>query len=217
LQLGILLAVLVPLLALTQPFVPLLSGAPLLVMAFVLLGFSLWRRATNLQEHVQAGAQLIADALALPHHTPSHPALDQVQAMLPGLGTLSEIPVRAGSIADGATLSGLDLRAQTGATVVAILRDDDAITTPSGHESLRAGDRLAVVGTQDALADAVILVRRKRVPEPPAPATASASATSSATASESASDPASASASSSDSGSGSGSGSEPDDGTARAP
>ncbi|MHC5210544.1 MAG: cation:proton antiporter domain-containing protein [Planctomycetota bacterium] len=173
LQLAILLAVMVPLLALTQPFVPLLSGVPFLAAGFVLLGFSLWRRATNLQEHVQAGAQIIADALALPHHTPSHPALDEVQAMLPGLGTLSEIPVREHSIADGATLSQLDLRARTGATVVAILRGEEAITTPSGHEPLRAGDRLAVSGTQDALADAVILVRRPHaLPAEPAPADA---------------------------------------------
>jgi CPA2 family monovalent cation:H+ antiporter-2 len=162
LQLAILLAVLVPLLALTQPFLPLLSGAPILFVGFVLLGFSLWRRATNLQEHVQAGAQLIVDALSLPHHTPSHPALDQVQALLPGLGTLSEIPVRKDSIADGATISELDLRARTGATIVAILRGEDAVTTPSGQETLHAGDRLAVVGTQDALADAVIMVRRPR-------------------------------------------------------
>jgi CPA2 family monovalent cation:H+ antiporter-2 len=175
LQLAVLLAVLVPLLALTQPFVPLLSGAPLLVMAFVLLGFSLWRRATNLQEHVQAGAQIIVDALALPHHTPSHPALDQVQALLPGLGTLSESPVRAGSIADGATLSALDLRARTGATVVAILRGGEAITTPSGHDTLAAGDRLAVAGTQDALADAVILIRR---PRPASTSTSSSTSTS---------------------------------------
>jgi CPA2 family monovalent cation:H+ antiporter-2 len=161
LQLAILAAVLVPLIAVTQPFVPLLSGAPLLVGTFLLLGILLWRRATNLQEHVHAGARIIADALALPDASPSGTALEQAQAMLPGLGTLTEVPVRAGSAADGRTLSELDLRARTGATVVTILRGKQAIATPSGGERLRAGDRLAVAGTEDALAEALLLLNRR--------------------------------------------------------
>ncbi|HZI12136.1 MAG TPA: cation:proton antiporter, partial [Myxococcus sp.] len=64
LQLAILLAVGVPLMALTQPFLPSVPGAALLAVGVVALGVALWRSTTNLHGHVRAGAQVIAEALA---------------------------------------------------------------------------------------------------------------------------------------------------------
>jgi voltage-gated potassium channel len=49
------------------------------------------------------------------------------------------------------TLEALDLRQATGATVLAILRDDSCMVNPSGDMALRAGDRLLALGTREQL------------------------------------------------------------------
>jgi CPA2 family monovalent cation:H+ antiporter-2 len=58
LQLAIVLLVGIPLVAITQPFVPTLRGAAVLVFLLALLAFAFWRNATNLQGHTQAAAQV---------------------------------------------------------------------------------------------------------------------------------------------------------------
>ena len=50
------------------------------------------------------------------------------------------------------TLAELNLRGLTGATVLAILRHDEQVLVPSGRERLRAGDVLAVAGSEEAIA-----------------------------------------------------------------
>jgi CPA2 family monovalent cation:H+ antiporter-2 len=55
LQLGTLLIVGLPIVAVTQPFVPGLPGFTLLAILIVILGFAFWRSALNLQEHARAG------------------------------------------------------------------------------------------------------------------------------------------------------------------
>ena len=57
----------------------------------------------------------------------------------------------AASPAVGRTLAELDLRGLTGATVLAIQRGDSGRSFPSGHEVLRAGDVLALAGTEEAI------------------------------------------------------------------
>jgi voltage-gated potassium channel len=51
----------------------------------------------------------------------------------------------------GRTLEGLKLRQATGATVLAILRDDNCMANPSGDMALRAGDQLLALGTRAQL------------------------------------------------------------------
>src|SRR6266545_4022718 len=51
----------------------------------------------------------------------------------------------------GRTLEGLNLRQATGATVLAILRDDNCMANPSGDMALRAGDQLLALGTRAQL------------------------------------------------------------------
>ena len=96
----------------------------------ILVGVVFWRRATNLQGHVRAGAQVIIEALATPdlsrplapmHATPSTP-LEQVEALLPGIGNLAAVPLVALSPAVGRTMRELNLQTLTGVTVLAILR-----------------------------------------------------------------------------------------------
>ena len=54
----------------------------------------------------------------------------------------------------GRSLAELDLRARTGATVLAIGHGDHGLATPSPTEPLRAGDVLAVAGSDTAIAAA---------------------------------------------------------------
>src|SRR3989441_891309 len=63
LQLAGVLLVGTPLLALSQPFIPVLPGVILFVLVLAMLWLGFWRSATNLQGHVRAGAQVVLDAL----------------------------------------------------------------------------------------------------------------------------------------------------------
>ena len=82
---------------------------------------------------------------------PAPPPLEEVNKLITGLGSPLPLTIAAGSPAVGKTLAELNLRGLTGATVLAIRRDDDAVLVPSGRERLRAGDVLAVAGTRDAV------------------------------------------------------------------
>jgi TrkA domain protein len=46
----------------------------------------------------------------------------------------------------GKTIGELQIRRRTGVTIVAIVRDNQAITVPEPSETLRAGDRLVIIG-----------------------------------------------------------------------
>ena len=127
-----------------------------------LLVATLWRSVANLEGHVRAGAQVIVEVLAAsgrPNAAPDANALDRVDALLPGLGHLVPIEIPASSPAVGRTLAEVDLRGQTGATVLAIRRGSSALTVPSAQETLRAGDVLALTGSDDAVAAAGEILR----------------------------------------------------------
>ncbi|HYO67468.1 MAG TPA: cation:proton antiporter, partial [Archangium sp.] len=90
LQLASLLSVGVPLVALTQPFIPGFQGAAVLLVQLVVLAVGFWRSATNLQGHVRAGSQVIVSVLAAQTHTGDEKKQDEqlktLHAILPGLG-----------------------------------------------------------------------------------------------------------------------------------
>jgi CPA2 family monovalent cation:H+ antiporter-2 len=71
--------------------------------------------------------------------------------MLPGFEGLTAIKLADGAAAVGKTLADLDLRAQTGASVLAIGRDGGGIATPRPDEPLRVGDVLALAGSSEAI------------------------------------------------------------------
>jgi len=156
-QLAVVLAVGIPVVAITQPFLPPHQGAFVLATLTLVLLVALWRNAANLQGHARAGAQIIASALA--HQMASTDGaptetkiLDDVNAVLPGLGEPVAIRVVPQSIAVGKSLAQLNLRGATGATVLAIKRGSEQIPTPLGREVIHAGDIVAVAGAHDALA-----------------------------------------------------------------
>jgi len=156
-QLAVVLAIGIPVVAITQPFLPPHQGALVLALLTLVLLVTLWRNAANLQGHARAGAQIIASALA--HQMASIDGisdetklLEDVNAVLPGLGEPVAIRVVPQSIAVGKSLAQLNLRGATGATVLAIRRGTQQIPTPLGREVIFANDVVAVAGARDALA-----------------------------------------------------------------
>jgi CPA2 family monovalent cation:H+ antiporter-2 len=156
-QLAVVLAVGIPVVAITQPFLPPHQGAFVLALLTLLLLLALWRNAANLQGHARAGAQIIASALA--HQMASTDGasdetrlLQDLNAVLPGLGEPVAIRVVPQSIAVGRSLAQLNLRGATGATVLAIKRGAQQIPTPLGREVIHADDVVAVAGAEDAIA-----------------------------------------------------------------
>jgi len=178
-QLGIVLVIGLPLLAVTQPFLggiyaPLVFGALLLA-----LGVSLWRGATELHGHVRAGAQAILEALveqARAGGVDAAPApaelqrdsLSQVRGLLPGIGEPTPFELEARSPAVGMSLAQLNLRGQTGATVLVIQRGLEGLLVPTANEVLKVGDRLALAGTRAAIEAAKLLLSPSGSTVPPA-------------------------------------------------
>jgi monovalent cation:H+ antiporter-2, CPA2 family len=164
LELAIVLLVGVPLVAVTQPFLPGFSAAGVLLALLVALGVFFWKSAADLEGHVRAGAQMIVEVLAAQARTAKEPAvgspleLSDVDRVLPGLGAPVPVLIEQGSPAVGKTLADLNLRGATGATVLVITRGSQALVVPTATEELRAGDVLALAGTKDAVEAAKSLI-----------------------------------------------------------
>ena len=152
LQVVMALLVGLPFLLVTQPFLPGPVGPIALAAVLALLGVSFWRSASNLDDHVKAGAQLVAEMLIGQASSPE--PLDKVDSVLPGLGNLISVRLIPGSPAIGKTLIDLDLRGRTGASVLAIGRPDGGSAIPTGREPLAEGDLLGLTGTAEAVAAA---------------------------------------------------------------
>ena len=178
----------VPLVALTQPFLPRHLGTVIFLAALGVLAIAFWRSATNLQGHTKAGAEVIVAALAkqmagsagepdepLPHRRRASdsgagpatlaPAPEQVRALsgiydlIPGLGQPVSVEVGPDDYAVNRSLSELDLRDATDATVLVIVRPGESIILPVGKEVLQAGDVLALAGAEEAVEKAKKLLR----------------------------------------------------------
>jgi CPA2 family monovalent cation:H+ antiporter-2 len=155
LQLTIVLLVGLPLVAVTQPFLPPLRGAAVLLFVLVLLAVAFWRGAANFQGHARAAAQALAETLARQtRHGRANKhghAFQDASKLLAGFGSPVTVELRPDSPAVGKTLAEIELRGLTGATVLAIRRGAESVLIPSGRERLLAGDVLAVAGSHDAI------------------------------------------------------------------
>jgi CPA2 family monovalent cation:H+ antiporter-2 len=154
LQAGVALVVGVPVLALTQPFVPLRYQGAAVLFALALSAVFFWRRARDLEAHVRAGAELVIEALQRQAADEPEPHLADVQSLLPGLDGLTPVRLASSSPAVGRSLAALDLRARSGASVIAITREPKGVIAPTGQETLLAGDVLALAGSSDAIRSA---------------------------------------------------------------
>jgi CPA2 family monovalent cation:H+ antiporter-2 len=164
LQLGVVLATAIAVVAVTQPFVPTYPGPLLLAAILVAFGIALWQSATDLQGHVRAGSQAIVEALtsyARPDGadaTAAAPSLTSVHGHLVGLGEPVAVALDRASPALGKSLTDLNLRGRTGASVLVIMRDGKPVV-PTAGAPLAAGDVLAVAGTRDAITAATTMLR----------------------------------------------------------
>lgn len=147
-----------PLLAVTQPFVAGWQGGVALLAITLILVVLLWRSALDLQGHVRAAAEVLVEALATQSHQSSATHDHDFQDFVPGLGVGSPVRLRDGCRAIGQTLAQLNLRALTGATVLAIQRVEGGLVVPSPQEALRAGDVLALSGTSESVETARVLL-----------------------------------------------------------
>ncbi|HKO57877.1 MAG TPA: TrkA C-terminal domain-containing protein, partial [Thermoanaerobaculia bacterium] len=160
-----------PIVALTQPFLPGYPAAIALSLLLVLLAVTFWRRTADLQGHVHAGAQALIGALARGSSTPT-PAVDDLIA---GFGAPRTTVVAEGSEVIGKQLREVNLRGRTGAMVLAIQRGEERILVPSAAEVLRAGDVVAIGGSSEAVAAAEEVLTaaagaaRDTAPAPPRP------------------------------------------------
>ncbi|MDZ4818901.1 MAG: cation:proton antiporter [Planctomycetota bacterium] len=168
LQLAIVILVGTPLMAITQPFIPPLQGAVVLVLLLSLLTVSFWRRATNLQGHARAAAIVLAEALAQStkdgRATAYNESTEQISAMMMGFGATKRVIIPMGSEVAGKTLAEINLRGLTGATILAILRNGETLTVPAGQDVLQGGDVLALAGSSEAtsLAESLLLGHQPR-------------------------------------------------------
>jgi CPA2 family monovalent cation:H+ antiporter-2 len=169
LQLALGLAVGLPLVALSQPFVPPSSGLIVLTCVIAAMLYNIWRSLANLQGHVRAGSELIVAVLARQsreagHHHHDHKAQDslvEAQGMLPGFPGMTPVTLKDDSPAVGKTLGQLGLRVRTGAQVLAINREGAAgMVMPSPRERLQAGDVVTLAGPHEAVEQATAILLR---------------------------------------------------------
>jgi CPA2 family monovalent cation:H+ antiporter-2 len=67
------------------------------------------------------------------------------------LGALTAVQLDSTSQATGRSLAELNLRGLTGATVLAITRDEGGVIIPTAEERLHEGDVLALAGSHEAI------------------------------------------------------------------
>lgn len=155
LQIGIVLLVGLPMLAIVQPFLPRLPAAVLLAGALLFSGILFWRGATNLEGHVRAVSEVIAEALAKQTgprgiEDDAH-ALRRIREVFPGLGNVVPLLVGHGDYCVGRTLADLQVGSLTGAAVLLILREQGETIMPTGKNILQAKDVLALAGPPEAV------------------------------------------------------------------
>ncbi|MBK6809373.1 MAG: cation:proton antiporter [Sandaracinaceae bacterium] len=158
-QLVVLLAVGFPAAAVLRP----LRGGTYVLLGVMTLFvgglFVLWRRAGAVETELQSSAARIAGLLASsPADTTQSPATSSVDtladsSLLPGLDVVRRVRLAQGAFALGQTLTALNLRALTGASVVAIHRAGGDVVLPTGRERLEEGDTLALAGPPGSLDD----------------------------------------------------------------
>jgi CPA2 family monovalent cation:H+ antiporter-2 len=78
-------------------------------------------------------------------------------------GTTSTFLIRPGTMADGKCLKALKLRSETGATIIAVVRDDVPTLGPPLELQLRAGDVLVMIGSHAAMTSAFKFLETKMI------------------------------------------------------
>jgi monovalent cation:H+ antiporter-2, CPA2 family len=155
LQLAIWLIVSVLILAMLQPVWPNMPLFPLIFLLFVSAAFGFWRSTGELYSHTRAGTFAVLEAFkqltqAQLEQTKSA-GVQEIKAMLPGLGEFQGLRLEAGHPWVGRTLAELNLRGLSGANVLAIARSEGDVASPDGKAQIMPGDTLLLSGTSESI------------------------------------------------------------------
>lgn len=157
LMLGITLGIGVPTVAVLRPVVGGLSAGVVLGVIVLAIFLYLYRSANALDLEFQSGAEKLAALLGRQVGDSATTELRDA-SLLPGLDHARSLLLGPHADAVGKTLGQVNLRVLTGATVVAFHRHDRDAVLPLGDEMLTTGDRLALVGTDEAVSLAATLL-----------------------------------------------------------
>lgn len=155
LELALSAVLVVLVLALIAPFVGqlgLLVGGVILALIAIT-----YRSIVDFTHHAKAGSELILELLKTAPPETAHDGAgttaigSQVETVLPGFGGVVTITIDPLSHAVGKSLAELNLRARTGASVLAIGRGGGGFASPTPTEPLHAGDVLAINGSDGAI------------------------------------------------------------------
>ena len=150
--------------------VGLVVGAAYAAVAFavgvVIVGMYLWRTAGRMDSEFQAAVHQIGNALSTQVEPDPSQETERLSnpTLFPGLDDVVMVYVGETAAAAGKTLADLDLRARTGATVVAVRRKEGSATLPAGDQRLEVGDVLALTGTQVGIERARCLIIEGDIP-----------------------------------------------------
>jgi len=86
--------------------------------------------------------------------------LSAEQKDVPGV-TTHQILIREGSAFAGRPLGDTHMRTQTGTSIVALLRGPEVIGSPRPDQVLEPGDLAVIVGTDEGLADAALILQSR--------------------------------------------------------
>jgi len=121
-----------------------------LLVLLVVVGLLTWLLRRSLIKVYSKAQVALRETLT----RPPPPRPDPVPAALPSLlreADLETVTIAADSRASGRFIRELDLRTQTGASIVAIERNGKSLINPGPDEELLAGDQLLLLGNRAQL------------------------------------------------------------------
>jgi K+:H+ antiporter len=143
------------LLAIIGPFMSVIDGVSLMLIAILGLAIVIWRSARRFYAVVREASVVLVERMDSSRELPPAASLTgEAPADSGGIGPLTRVRVSEESAAIGRSLLALNLHAITGAMAIAIARDGRTVILPGGSEVLRAGDTIALAGPSGAVAAA---------------------------------------------------------------
>jgi CPA2 family monovalent cation:H+ antiporter-2 len=154
----LLLVVVVPLLALVQPFLDPMEGIGVVIVGVILMGIVIVRSMQRMHGQMGVLKRILVESLTPESATTHRPG------EIPGFGMITPVRLEAGALAIGKTLGSIQLRAATGAAAIAISRDQEVLE-PGRGEVLKEGDVVGLTGTTESI-EAARRLLRERTPVP---------------------------------------------------
>jgi len=154
----LLLVVVVPLLALVQPFLDPMEGIGVVIVGVILMGIVIVRSMQRMHGQLGVLRRFLAESLTDESATTPH------QGEIPGFGMITPVRLEAGASAIGKTLASIGLRAATGAAAIGISRDHEVLA-PDGGEVLKEGDVVGLTGASQSV-EAARRLLSERMPIP---------------------------------------------------